>query len=261
MIVYYAVGGGLGHLTRGLRVIEKLGLQDVVIVTASPYAERVCRSFLRVPAHLEHDREAHRAWLRELGAERLIADTFPGGIQGELCGLDVPIDCVTRLLRWDAYRAAVPFALPEIGTTYVVEEPIVPLPTGAGRGGYVALDLSLPFVEPVEEEPYWLIVHSGPEEEVRELVAYADELRALAEKKPERVIVASHADVWPASALFPAAAKIITAAGFNVMLETEQWRAKHVAVPFARRFDDQFLRAARRKRLSSANAPGPAAQM
>jgi predicted glycosyltransferase len=261
MIVYYAVGGGLGHLTRGLRVIEKLGLQDAVIVTASPYAERVCRSFLRVPAHLEHDREAHRAWLRELGAERLIADTFPGGIQGELCGLDVPIDCVARLLRWDAYRAAVPFALPEIGTTYVVEEPIVPLSAGAGRGGYVQLDLSLPLVEPVEEEPYWLIVHSGPEEEVRELVAYADELRALAARKPERVIVASNADVWPASTLFPAAAKIITAAGFNVMLETEQWRAKHVAVPFARRFDDQFLRAARRKRLSSANAPGPAAQM
>ena len=256
MIVYYAVGGGLGHLTRGLRVLGKLGLHDAVIVTASPYAERVCQSFIRVPARLEHDREAHRAWLRGLGAERLIADTFPGGIQGELCGLDLPIDYVARLLRWDAYRAAVPFALPEIGTTYVVEE-LTHVPVGM----VVPLDLSVPLVEPVQEEPYWLVVHSGPEEEVRELVAYAEELRALATEKPERVIVASHGDVWPASTLFPAAAKIITAAGFNVMLETEQWRAKHVAVPFARRFDDQFVRAARRKRLSSANAPAPAAAM
>ena len=249
MIVYYAPGGGLGHLTRGLRVLAKLQL-DATIVTTSPHAERVCRSFIRVPRHLENDRIAHRDWLRALGAERIIADAFPGGIQGELCGLDVPIDYVARLLRWDAYRAAVPFALPEIGTTYVVEEL-----THAPFGKAVPLDLSLPFVEAVEEEPYWLVVHSGPEEEVRELVAYARELGA-----PKELIVA---DTFPAAPLFPAAAKIVTAAGFNVMLETEQWRAKHVVVPFARRFDDQFVRASRRRKkmLSSANAPAPAAAM
>ena len=248
MIVYYAPGGGLGHLTRGLRVLEKLGL-EATMVTTSPHAERVCSSFLRVPRALEHDREAHRDWLRGLGAERLIADAFPGGIQGELCGLDLPIDYVARLLRWDAYRAAVPFELPPIETTYVVEE-LTHVPFGT----VVPLDLTPPLVEEVEEEPYWLVVHSGPEEEVRELVAYARELDGTKE-----VVVA---DTYPAARLFPAAAKIITAAGFNVMLETEQWRAKHVVVPFARRFDDQFVRAARRrKRLSSANAPGPAAQM
>lgn len=248
MIVYYAPGGGLGHLTRGLRVIEKLRL-EATIVTTSPRAERVCRSFLRVPRALEGDLDAHRAWLRGLGTERIIADTFPGGIQGELCGLDVPIDYVARLLRWDVYRAAVPFELPPIETTYVVEEL-----THAPFGNVVPLDLSLPLVDEVEEEPYWLVVHSGPQEEVRELVAYARELGA-----PESLIVA---DTYPAAHLFPAAAKIVTAAGFNVMLETEQWRAKHVAVPFARRFDDQYVRAARRrKRLSSAYAPAPAAAM
>jgi hypothetical protein len=290
MIVYYAVGGGLGHLVRAQRVLEKLDL-EAVIVTASPHAERVCPSFIRVPRELEGKVDAHRDWLRALGAERIIADAFPGGIQGELCGLDVPIDYVARLLRWDAYRAAVPYALPEIGTTYVVEElthavtsvpsphvsgerarvrggssgeeqPLTPaLSPDAGRGGWirsrhvVPLDLSLPLVEAVEEEPYWLVVHSGPGEEVRELVAYARELGA-----PKELIVA---DTVPAAPLFPAAAKIITAAGFNVMLETEQWHAKHVAVPFARRFDDQFVRASRRRkmRLSSANAPGPAAAM
>jgi hypothetical protein len=243
MIVYYAVGGGLGHLVRAQRVLEKLGLHDAVIVTASPHAERVCRSFLRVPPELEHDRLAHRDWLRGLGAERLIADAFPGGIQGELCGLDLPVDYVARLLRWDAYRAAVPFELPRIGTTYVVEEL-----THAPFGTVVPLDLSLPHVPVVEEEPYWVVVHSGPGEEVRELVAYARELGA-----PRQLLVAH---TVPAAHLFPAAAK------FNVMLETEQWRAKHAVVPFARRFDDQYVRAARRrKRLSSANAPAPAAEM
>jgi hypothetical protein len=252
MILYYAVGGGLGHLARGLRVIGKLGLTDVAIATASPYAERVCKSYIPVPRSLDGNLDAHRAWIRDLGAERIIADTFPGGIQGELCGLDVPIDYVARLLRWDVYRAAVPFALPEIGTTYVVEEL-----THAPFGNVVRLDLSVSDVPVVPEEPHWLVVHSGPDDEVRELVACAKELG-----NPERLMVVSGAAVWPASALFPAAAKIITAAGFNVMLETEQWRAKHVVIPFARRFDDQFVRAARRKkRLSSASAPGPAAEM
>lgn len=253
MIVYYAVGGGLGHLVRGLRVIATLGL-DATIVTASPYAERVCGTvpFLRVPRELENDVRAHRAWVRGLGAKRILADTFPGGIQGELCGLDVPIDYVARLLRWDAYRAAVPFALPEIGTTYAVEELTHP-----AFGKVVPLDLSVPYVPAVEEEDYWLVVHSGPKEEVRELVAYAREVGA-----PERLVVVQGAEVWPAAALFPAAAKIVTAAGFNVMLETEQWREKHLFVPFARRFDDQYVRASRRrKRLSSANAPAPAAAM
>ncbi len=251
MIVYYAVGGGLGHLVRATRVIGKLGI-DAVIATASPYAERVCTNFVRVPQSLEGDVHAHREWIRGLHAERIIADTFPGGIQGELCGLDVPIDYVARLLRWDAYRAAVPFELPRIGTTYVVEEL-----THAPMGNVVPLDLSLPVVEKVEENGDWLVVHSGPDDEVGELVAFAKELG-----KAPRLRVISGADVWPAAPLFPAAAKIVTAAGFNVMLETEQWRAKHVVVPFARRFDDQFVRAARRKRmLSSANAPGPAAAM
>jgi hypothetical protein len=251
MIVYYAVGGGLGHLVRATRVIAKLGI-DAVIATASPYAERVCTNFIRVPQSLENDLHAHREWIRELKAERIIADTFPGGIQGELCGLDVPVDCVARLLRWDAYRAAVPFELPRIGTTYVVEEL-----THAPLGNVVPLDLSLPIVETVEQNEDWLVVHSGPDEEVRELVAFAKE---LGKSKELRVI--SGAEVWPAAPLCPAAAKIITAAGFNVMLETEQWRAKHGIVPFARRFDDQFVRAARRKkRLSSANAPAPAAAM
>jgi hypothetical protein len=265
MILYYAVGGGLGHLTRGRRVLESLGLRDAAIVTASRFADdaRVCGTtpVIRVPQRLEGDRLALRAWLRDVvrdaGADRLIADSFPGGIQGELCGLDIPIDVVGRLLRWDRYREAVPFELPEIETLFVVEELTHALPAK----NVVSLDLTPPRVQPREEEPYWLVVHSGPADEVRELGDYAKEMRALAKVKPDRIVVASDAEVYPASTLFPAAAKIFSAAGFNVMLETWQWSGKHEVLPFARRFDDQFLRAARRKRLSSANAPGPAAEM
>jgi hypothetical protein len=102
---------------------------------------------------------------------------------------------------------------------------------------------------------YWLIVHSGPAEEVLELIAYTRELTS------SRVLVATPCDLpmsagfaridaFPVSHLFADAERIVSAAGFNVMLETEPWRDKHIVLPFPRRFDDQFARAAKRKAAS-----------
>jgi hypothetical protein len=266
MILYYAIGGGLGHLSRARRVLDALGITDAALVTASLYADdprvRGELPVFRVPASLEHDPEGHRRFLRELlrdtGAERLLADTFPAGIHGELSGLDVAIDLVARLLRWDVYRAAVPHPLPPIETVYAVEK-LTAEHEAALRvqsRHFVPLDLRPPRTTVQKEEGYWLVVHSGPESEVRELLEWTSELRLLADVQPSRVLVASrcappsgfeHVDVYPASALFAATSRIISAAGFNVMLETEQWAAKHAILPFARKFDDQFLRAARRR--------------
>ncbi|MEA2490445.1 MAG: hypothetical protein QOH21_2237 [Acidobacteriota bacterium] len=266
MILYYALGGGLGHLTRGRRVLEALGLtHDAAFLTASPYARdpRVTGGIpvIPVPPHLEHTPTAHHRWLRDVvrRADRLLVDTFPAGIQGELHGLDVEMDFVARILRWDEYRRAVPGQLPTFERIWLAEqlspeqEPFV-----RQHGRHVApLDLPVTAGE-ADPDDHWLIVHSGPADEVRELVAYTAELRALATTKPSRILVASPCsiplpqgfapiDAYPATHLFPSAAKIITAAGYNVMLETTPWRHKHEIVPFARRFDDQYLRASRRK--------------
>jgi len=270
MILYYALGGGLGHLTRGRRVLELLGLAgDAAIVTASPYARdaRVTGGIpiVEVPPHLEHAVEEHRAWMRALDAERLIVDTFPGGIQGELCGLEMPMDLVARLLRWDEYRRAVPGELPSFETTWVVEAlaPDHDAFVRANSRRVVSLECggnASAFRSARQYEKFWLIVHSGPEDEVRELIAYASELRALADDAPERILVATRCDTpfpsgferidaYPIADLYPRAARIISAAGFNVMLETEPWRHKHDVVPFARRYDDQYERAARRRQL------------
>ena len=269
MILYYAVGGGLGHLTRARRVLQALGLtRQAAIVTASSFArdERVTAGIpvIQVPAFLEHAPDDHREWMRMLVADRLIVDTFPGGIQGELCGLTRPMDLVARLLRWDEYRRAVTGDLPSFDTTWVVED-LAPEQNAflrANGGKVVPLELAdCPDLrkaldqEPDEERAtdYWLIVHSGPREEVRELIAYARELRP-----PGTVLVATQCDVelpdrfervdaYPVAQLYPQAARIISAAGFNVMAETEAWRGKHHVMPFPRRFDDQYRRAARRR--------------
>ena len=232
MIVYYARGGGFGHVTRARRVLAALRL-DASIVTCVP----------------------------ESPVDRMIVDAFPGGLEGELCGLDVRMDYVARLLRWNEYRRCVPGELPRFGTTYIVEEltsdHLAFVQAHSERVEFLELPVDAPRND-VPMEDYWLVVHSGPEHEVRELVAYAAELDPAA-----RIVVASpyavegyeHVEAYPASQLFPAAARIVSAAGFNVMLETEAWRDKHLVVPFPRKFDDQFLRAARRR--ATASSPHP----
>lgn len=262
MIGYYAIGGGLGHLTRGRRVLDALGI-DAVFVTSSPYADdaRVTggRVVVRVPAHLERDVDAHREWLREQRFERLIVDTFPCGIQGELSGLDVPMDLVARRVRWEAYRKAVPFALPEFGWVVWVEE-LEDGEVAALRGVPRTLRLAIEG-HSGEVEDFWLIVHSGPVDEVAELVEFARELMHI-HRVPTRTLVATrctlelppnfqHIDAYPVAHLYPRAERIISAAGFNVMLETEPFRDRHHVVPFARPFDDQFARAAARKRFGA----------
>ncbi|MBN1671683.1 MAG: hypothetical protein JXR37_11645 [Kiritimatiellae bacterium] len=97
-----------------------------------------------------------------------------------------------------------------------------------------------------------LIVHSGPEEEVRTLVAAAqretaapgDTPPALIAPKPIAGLDLPTFEYFPASRLFDRAARIITGAGYNTMAEGAVYAEKHVAVPFPRRFDDQPARLA-----------------
>ena len=272
MILYYAVGGGLGHLTRGRRVLEALGLSDrAAFVTASPHAHdpRVTGGIpvIQVPPHVENAPDEHRAWLHALIAEqhpeRLIADAFPAGIQGELSGLDVPMDHVARILRWDEYRRAVPDQIPRFETTWIVEDlaPDHDAFLRAHSDRVVPLDLTPSFAVPPSADDFWLIVHSGPAGEVDELIAYTAALRDISDDPPSRIVVATRCDVelpagfestdeYPATRLFPSAARIISAAGFNTLLETAPWSAKHDVVPFPRRFDDQYLRASRRRAVT-----------
>lgn len=265
MIFYYAIGGGLGHVTRGRRVLEALGL-EAAFVTAGPspgtsrHPEGRMRGVIQVPPEFSGNVEAHRVWIRDLCTDRLIVDTFPCGIQGELSELDIPMDLVARRLKWSDYRRAVPYALPQFDTVYCVEE-LEPQQLHELRAGRIeTLSLSAPALS-AAIEPYWLIVHSGPADEVRELIAYTEELMRV-ERPPERVLVATRCNVVlpdgfefidtdPAAQWMPAAARIISAAGFNTMLETEPWRDKHHVVPFLRTFDDQFYRAAVRRASSS----------
>jgi len=174
--------------------------------------------------------------------ERIIIDAFPCGVTGELKNLDLPMDYVARLLKWDAYAAATGAVMPHFETTYLVE----PVTHTIDSERVVELDLSEPPAV-AKEEDFWLVAHSGDDDEVRHLTGYARELQSIeGTRRADRR--------WPRARFrsrrsSPAPDGSSSAAGFNIMLETEPWRHKHHVVPLPRRYDDQFTRAARRRKL------------
>lgn len=288
MTLYYALGGGLGHLTRARAVLHTLGIAPpVTLLTVEGFNgdRRVVgdNDILAVPEEVGADPAACRAWLSATIEARspdvVFLDTFPAGILGELCGLGmpagVPLIHIARLLRWGSYRPLLAAGgAPRADVTYVVEKltpehddylrshsgQIVSLalsdpPNGlpASLAGEIAAQLS------PEQRPLWLVVHSGPAEEIDELVGYGLELAAIERSEPAMAVISplsppplppgiGHLDLYPATPLFPFADRIITACGFNIMRQTEPFRDRHRFLPFPRRYDDQFLRASRGRR-------------
>ena len=273
MLLYYAVGGGLGHLTRARAFLHTLGLErEAALFTSSRFADdpRVTGGLpvVRVPPALDGDRAGLRELLErtlgELGATRLVVDAFPAGILGELAGWAPPPGLalwhVARLLRWESYLRDASDRLPAYAVTFPVEElhreHLRAVETASREVRPLLLvDPPSQASEPLEP-PYVLVVHSGPDEETLELVAFARDL-SRAEGNGARLVLAAPArpaaldagvalvDAYPATGLFAGAERIVTAAGFNVVRQTEPYREKRVLVPFPRRFDDPFARAAR----------------
>jgi len=273
VLLYDALGGGLGHLVRARAFLHTLGLEEeATLFTSSRFAgdPRVTGGLpvVRVPSSLDGDRAGLRALLEETLAEtratRLVVDAFPAGLLGELAEWAPPPGLVlwhvARLLRWERYTSDASPRLPRFDVTFVVEELHAEHRRAleAASRGLRPLDLVDPPAPPPEpiEGRHVLVVHSGPDEETLDLVACAREL-ATADGHGARVVLASPArpgslpvdvewrDVFPATGLFPAADRIVAAAGFNAVRQTEPFRAKRFLVPYPRRFDDPFARAAR----------------
>jgi hypothetical protein len=267
------MGGGLGHLTRARAFLRTLGLGcGAALFTSSPFARdrRVAGELevVAVPDELDGRPAALSAFLSRTLAERrvrrLVVDALPAGILGELAGWErregLELWHVARLLRWERYTRECGNTLPRFDVTFQVEEL-----DGAHRRALEAasgevrrLELSdPPSDEPGPlERPYVLVVHCGPREEVEELISYARDL-LRAEARGARIVLASPSrpealpgdvvwlDAYPVTGYLAGAERIVSAAGFNTMRQCAPFRSKHFFVPFPRRFDDPFARAAR----------------
>lgn len=286
--LYYALGGGLGHITRARALLAQLGAQARILTRAEHAADpRLSRglNLLPVPDGLEP--AALGPWIQALlHRERpqvLFLDSFPAGLFGEFCGMRLPPDLrlehVARLLRWDVYSAVLQGESPRLHRVHILED-LAPahaawLRRHAGQVSRLALrDPPMPAADPGARKrfealprPRWLVVHAGPPAEIRELLDYARE-QALAEGGAPSLCLVSpdtgedpagevlRLDCYPAAPLFPLADRIISACGFNIMRQTLPFRERHRFLPMPRRFDDQFARAAaRRACLERADIP------
>ena len=224
---------------------------------------------MRVPRRLARSRAQFGAWLkdtlRSLAPSAVVVDAFPLGILGELADQsvlpEVPLYHVARLLKWDAYRNAFTGTPRKFQVSYAVEDLAPEHGDFLAQNSERVLPLELSSIRisktknPFGEKPVWLVVHSGPAAEVRELLAFSFKNSRIENVKPHYVVVSPRALDLPAGVtrvahdraweLFPHAERIVTGCGFNSMLEAAPWRAKHLYLPFERRFDDQFLRAER----------------
>lgn len=282
MILYYAMGGGLGHLTRARAVLHTLRIrQPVAVITASPYARNRAVTtgmhVIQVPPALEDDPAAYRIWLRQrferIQPEAIYLDAFPAGIQRELdtalLPTGVPIFHLARRLRWARYCDSIKLDLPRMAATYLLE----PLEAAhlACLRDHSDLLLTLSLCDPPpaglslnmselreSERPLWLICHAGADSEIAELLNYAALQARYQRRQPQLLLVApqrpdwlpaevAHLDCYPVYPLFALVDAIFSAGGFNSMRQTAAFADKHYALPFPRRFDDQFARVAQRR--------------
>lgn len=279
--LYYALGGGLGHLTRARAVLATLGVRARVLVLPQQALDPAAvqgLDLLPLPTDLVARPGDLGPWLGRLlwarRPRRLWLDSFPGGLLGELCGIALPpgleIDYLARLLRWDRYAQRLQGAPPPLARVHLLE-PLNPDHADwlARRGAW---PVPLCLVDPEPPPPpldamvrlaalppsRWLVVHSGPAAEVRELLDFARDLAAAEGLSPTLVLIAPRGldcpapgvlrlYAAPARGLYPLAERILTACGFNAMRETLPYRDRHRFLPMPRALDDQYARAARRR--------------
>ena len=279
MVLYYALGGGLGHITRARRVLAALRCEHrAALLTASPFASdrRITGGLpvIAVPPRLGRDRAGFRRWLADALSgcrpDELIVDSFPGGILGELCGMALPpARHVARRLRWPVYARRLDGALPRFELTHALEPLAEPHARRLGECSrrVQALELAPEPMRgaPLVDMPHWLVVHSGPDREVLALAQRAASLRAASGEATVIVVISPRRpsslpggsewrDVYPVRPHLAHASRLVTAAGFNTMHETATLRDRHEFVPFPRPLDDQFARAAAARRVGALTA-------
>lgn len=275
MNLYYAMGGGLGHLTRARAFLQMLEIEaETAIITASNFADdkRVVGDvkIIHIDEEYSQNKKDYQKLLAnifdEIKPKTLFLDAFPVGIIGEFADFDfgeIKAHYLARLIRWENYSPLLEGFSNKFEKTYILEElknehlTFIKNNSKSNEN----FELIYPQIEhkiPNQEKPFWLIVHSGENAETMELVNYAEEMREIESAEVKLILMSPQKlnlkipdfiqkDIYPASRLFESAERIFTACGYNVMKQTKFFRDKHFFIPFERRFDDQFKRAARIK--------------
>jgi len=278
MIFYYAMGGGLGHLTRARAIIHTLSLKDYRVITASPYARKMFDSsdLVILPVSLEKNIRLLKKRIQDIILDfepaEIYIDTFPMGIFGELTGLKISGNArkiyVSRILDFPKYMSKKEMTF-HFDLSYILEEGLTPdhldfIDENSNRIEELQLHYPLNSIsernnehEQDTEKEVWMIMHSGSAGEVELLMGYARETAGIKGVDPYYWIVTQSdvhtkadkitRDLIPTYELISHADCLFSACGFNMMYHTRNLKIPHYFIPFPRKYDDQFLRARLRR--------------
>jgi hypothetical protein len=236
----YALGGGAGHLTRayGLgRAALARGHQVEILAGGSFNPWLVERLPGVTVTHLDPARgneacaAAVRARVRRGDFDRLIVDTFPRGLLGELPALSVPRVLVARpLVPGYADRAEVRAAIASydlvLTPDWLVRDDAELLPAAEARRRLGVSD----------ERPVALVLGTGTHAECQELATFsAPPSVHLCYFGPQR-------PYWPALELHAGIDLLVAAAGWNTVAEARACGTPLLARVRPRTYDDQAAR-------------------
>lgn len=289
MILYYAPGGGMGHLARAAAFCHTLRLspRQVLVATASEFATKIFdkNQVISIPQSLSNSKlelkEFFRLIIKEKNIKKVFLYTFPCGILGEFCDFSAKntrFFYVARLLHWKNYQKLILGKPPFFEKIYIIEnlrtEHFGFIQNFKSETEFLSLfyppaPLGLKWQQKIARlrQPLWVVAHSQPETEVKALLDHAQDLARVQRLSPKIWVFCQEAppnlppgaelfDEFPVFPLFQHSEKIFTACGFNSMKQTEQFAEKHHFIPFPRRYDDQFLRSKQRKNKSTDEQQG-----
>ncbi len=268
----YALGGGLGHLTRSCslaRAATRQGIQCSVL-TNSSHARLVRRhlddeiDIVTLSAQLDRH-GVKRAVQKYLASERcdtLIVDTFARGLAGELQEPLSQLSCRKVFVHRDVAPAYVHDC--DLGR-FIQAFDVVLSPGELGPLGGV---LSAPWLILDHEElwspqrarmalsvhddrPVVLVVATGTATEIAELTAAAETLRAELPNTNVR-LASPHARLqhWPLLQLMAGVDAVVGAGGYNTVYESRATGRPLLALARRRLYDRQRRRLSSEERLS-----------
>jgi hypothetical protein len=277
MVLIYALGGGFGHLTRAC-ALARAAPPDarIRILTNSPYTAWVARAAPELEIAVHHGLSEILCEMAATQASCLIVDTFPRGLAGEL------VNAVHTFagLRVFVQRDLNPHYIAKYDLNAFVANSydLVLVP------GDTTPDSLGPFAQTVITAP-WLIRSAGelmPRDRARKLLRLQDEkgcivvcaagnsrelawygavvsqlledapecdVRCVAPVRPDACPPECWVSYWPAMDLYSAVDVVIGGAGYNTIYECVACGIPLVAKPWQRKYDRQYLRAARAERI------------
>jgi hypothetical protein len=269
-VLYYALGGGHGHVLRGLAVLSRLGHGTLLGPPAlAPWAAALGVRYVSPPA------KGAREWFDAMTPPSLlVVDVFPRGGVAELTPLLERVPAawlVARRVREDYYlhppvRAAIesryervvwceapPAALAGLRVASTRLDPVLLRPDALDRVQARRRLGVAPGARLI------LALGSGEAERQRLLCRLLGKI-ASRQGAALRFVSSELPPVSPVVALFPAAASlraadvVVTAAGYHAAYETALAGVPTVFVPQARAYDDQRWRARERVRAADSAA-------